>query len=150
MRYLLFLLSFTSLASASCLFRVANYSLSPIKVKVGFYHGESKQLRVGNSEINSVLIEGDNNCVSQSIDGSGIAYVDLIGGKSNGGWRYLPQSGMIRAVSKSVKSGGFVTGTDINGNDISLFNNFKTESGVFDVQIRPSQFRDSKSAGSSN
>lgn len=150
MRYLLFLLTFTSLVSANCLFRVSNYSLSAIKVKVGFYHGESKQLTVGNSEINSVLIEGNNNCTSQSIDGSGIAYVDLIGGKSNGGWRYLPQSGMIRAISKPVKSSGFVIGTDANGNNVSLFNNYKIESGVFDVQIRPSQFRDSKSAGSSN
>lgn len=144
MRYWITFLLCTSCAFSDCLFRVFNYSLYPVKVKVGFYHGESSILDINYSGVRSVSVADDKMCTASGEDGNGVVYANLVGGKSSGGWRYLPQSNMIRAMGKSVGSGDFVIGTNENGNNISLFNNYKPESGVFEVRIMPSQFRDSK------
>lgn len=144
MRYLFVFLLAASSSFADCLFRVINYSLYPIQVQAGFFGGESASLHVSNSGINSILLKSDFKCIANSVNGDGVVYVNLVGGKSSGGWRYVPQNAMIRAMGVYTKSNGFVMGTNPTGVNVSLISNYKPESEVFEVQVNPAMFRDSK------
>ena len=154
MRYIIFFVIFSQLVFADCLFRVANYSLQPIKVQAGFYRGESTIFTVSNSETNSKVVKADYECFTNGADGNGVVYIKIIGCTPNGnnlngcGWVYSPQSSIIRAYGASTKNSDFVMGA-VKNNKFTLYNNYKPESDSFDVQIKPAQFRGTAN-GSSN
>ena len=140
---------FYPMSFANCLFSVANYTNYPVKVQVGFYGSESKIINVSNQITKSVNVSNNLDCYGISQSGLGVVYINLIGSKSNGGWRYDPQGGMIRAIGKSRKNGAMTLGVEPNGHDVMLMNNYKPESDGFGVILKPAQFGTSK-IGSSN
>lgn len=138
----------TQLVFADCLFRVINYSLYPVTAKVGFYNGKSQTFKISNNGINSVNIVNEGyNCIGVAPSGTGVSYITLIGKNSQGAWRYIPISGTIMAVGSNNQN-GYVIGKSDSGNGITLINNYKPESSVFEVQIKPVQFRDTKNSSS--
>ncbi|MCE2706598.1 MAG: hypothetical protein LW807_05920 [Proteobacteria bacterium] len=150
MRLLTFILMLMySYGFADCLFKISNYSDYSVTIEVGFYKAESKSLVIPNSSNRTIMINSDYNCLSSNLSGNGLSYINLIGGKSIGGWRYIPQSNMLRAMGNSAKSENYVMGCNFDGNILMLMNNYKPESHVLSVMIKPSQFRVSK-MGSSN
>jgi hypothetical protein len=131
---------------ADCLFRVINYSRYSVGVVAGFYGGESASMTVGRNVANTVVVKSNYNCISANPSGAGIAHINL-SNNSNYGWRYLPATKMIRALGISNNNSTFVLAL-VNGRRVVLVNNYKPSQDVFEVQIKPSLFRDFRNSSS--
>jgi len=131
---------------ADCVFRVINYSRYSVTVNAGFYGAESATMTIGRNVSNAVMIKSDYNCTSFSPGGLGRAHINLVD-NVNYGWRYLPTSNMIRAMGISNNNSTFEIAFT-NRRRIVLMHNYKPTPDLFEVQIKPSLFRDFKNSSS--
>ncbi len=122
-------------AQADCTFNITNYSDVPIKVKAGFYNGPEADGEVNIASSRVIKIKNALSCNSMSNVGFGVTYINLVGGKSVGGWVYDPSVKMIRAIGLSRISKDMVSGVAPSGVKLTLFNNARPSSDSFDVRI---------------
>ncbi len=154
MKVLLFwgiLFSINYYSYADCAFEVTNYSSEIIKVKVGFWGHEFKstEFEIPNTGSRVVKLKSHYDCLSHAGSGLGVAYINLIGGKSQGGWVYSPDSSTIKAIGQSVPMSFGSYGLSPNGHGLVLKNNYKPQSEKFAVVIKDSD-RNLSKIGSMN
>jgi hypothetical protein len=137
-------------AQADCTFNITNYSDTPIMVKAGFYNGPEADGAVNIASSRIIKIKNILSCNSTSNIGFGVTYVNLVGGKSEGGWVYTPSTKMIRAIGQSRISKDMVSGTAPNGEKLVLFNNARPGSNSFDVSVEKAGRNISRQLGSMN
>lgn len=137
-------------AFADCEFIVNNYGSTDINVEAGFYSGKSNKFTVRVAGQNSVKIKSDYSCDSKSNAGFGVVYINLIGGKSKGGWIYSPEANMFRGVGVSIGNNEGVKGLAPNGSNLILYNNYTPKSNIFEVKVEKADRNISRQFGSMN
>ncbi|MCC2624883.1 MAG: hypothetical protein K0R14_756 [Burkholderiales bacterium] len=135
---------------ADCIFNITNYSDTPISVKAGFYDGPESSGVVNVASSRIIKIKNVLSCNSTSAVGFGVTYINLVGGKSVGGWVYSPSIKMIRAIGQSRISKDMVSGVAPNGEKLVLYNNARPGSDSFDVSIEKAGRNISRQLGSMN
>ncbi len=93
------------ISSADCMFKLMNYTDSPVTVKVGFYKGESEEF-VAEPATTSIrkITSSQYLCNSTNASGFGVVYVSFTNDPDHAGAIYVPRS-------DSVKLKGDFTGT---------------------------------------
>lgn len=131
---------------ADCKFEVFNYSNEVITAEVGIRKHDNAIARLVIPRVLSkaVLIKSDASCTEIDPSGVGMAYINLIGGKSKGGWIYSPQNNRISAIGASSSSAEGAFGYSANGSVLWLQNNYKPKSDVFQVVISKADRNTSK------
>ncbi len=141
-------LFYINITHADCTFRVFNYSQYTLSIEAGFSNNQSKKFSISPSMSNSITIK-DINCTSTSPSDLGLGYIKIIGDKNNDSqWRYVPSSHIIRAIGSSATGNAFVIGKTSNNNPIALYNNYSVTDGIFEVQVKPATFKDTKNSAS--
>ena len=144
----LFAINYINIIHADCTFRVFNYSGYKLNVEAGFTNNQSKKFSISPSMSNSITIK-DTNCTNTSPSGLGLGYIKIIGDKNNdSGWRYIPSSHIIRAIGSSTTGNTLVIGKTSNNNPIALYNNSSVTDDIFEVQVKPATFKDTKNSAS--
>ena len=141
-------LMFIGVAYADCDFIVTNNSSSRVVVEAGFFNKNNESFAVEPARSDARSIKGDYNCTDITPSGLGVSYVNLIGGKSSGGWVYDTVNKVIRANGASAASATGRIGVAPNGVLLWLPNNAKPENGVFNVEIKNIQRNVSRQFGS--
>lgn len=134
-------------ALADCEFIVSNYSDQSINLEAGFLGSKSTKFMVRNSSQNSVLIKNDATCDGELSHG---AYINLVGEKSKGGWVYVSNAKMYRAVGRAIGSDSGVEGLSPNGTRLILYNNYAPKSNTFEVRVGKADRNISRQFGSMN
>jgi hypothetical protein len=149
---LLFLLSLTlsSAVLANCNFIVNNYSDATVNIEAGFYNGKTSKAKVAAAASTVIPIKADLDCKSVSAAGFGITFINLIDGKSQGGWLYQPDGNLIRATGKSYTNSDGVVGQAPGGEKIVLMNNPKPQDEKFEVSIEKASRNISRQVSSMN
>lgn len=151
MKPILILLSifYVLAAWANCTFNVTNYSDSLVNIKAGFFNGESSTATVGIASSKNIVIKNTLKCNATSNIGSGITYINLVGGKSKGGWVYVPYpKSLIQGIGPSKGSRDMVAGVAPNGRELVLFSNTSPNVDSFDVRIQKAGRNISRQLGS--
>jgi hypothetical protein len=150
-RSVLILLNFFCILSAwaDCTFNVTNYSDTPVDFTAGFFNGESATARVGVASSKIVIVKNTLKCNATSNVGLGVTYINLVGGKSEGGWVYVPSpKAMIRGNGPTNGSRDMVAGVAPNGRKLVLFSNTSPNVDSFDVRIQKAGRNISRQLGS--
>ncbi|HLX53723.1 MAG TPA: hypothetical protein VKR58_07270 [Aquella sp.] len=134
---------------ADCTFNVTNYSDTPVNITAGFFNGESSTATVGVASSGIIVIKNTLKCNAESNIGSGVTYINLVGGKSKGGWVYVPSpKAMIQGIGPSKGSRDMVSGLAPNGRELVLFSNTSPNIDSFDVRIQKAGRNISRQLGS--
>lgn len=135
-------------AWSDCEFNITNYSNTKVKVEAGFYKGQKSTDTVGIASSRVIMVKSPLKCDAISDVGLGITYVNLVSGKSNGGWVYVPSAKLIRATGPSRLSRDSAFGIAPNGEKLVLSNNGKPDSDTFKVSIEKAGRNISRQLGS--
>ena len=135
---------------ADCSFVVTNNSSEDITVEAGFFGKGNTVFTVEGAMSKSAILKSNFKCNNVDRSGLGIAYINLIGGRSKGGWVYDPLAGMIRANGRMSKSADGRIGVAKNGSYLFLLNTINPESDQFVVQIKNISRNISRQFGSMN
>jgi hypothetical protein len=105
---------------ADCEFQLVNYSSEVIKAEAGFHkHNNAVAIfEIPKLQTKIVLIKSIALCNDIEPSGLGTAYINLVGGKSKGGFVYSPQNNRISAVGISSSRADGVFGYAPNGNTL--------------------------------
>ncbi len=138
MKKILFVVLFglSTLTFADCEFIITNYSSVKLNATIGFYNGESQTLNIPAKGVNNLLLRSDLTCTATTNYGGGVSFIRL--GKNintDGGWVYVPNNEMYRALGNIRKgnTGAFIQST--NKKIILLNNTHKPDADKFSVSI---------------
>ncbi len=126
----------SNIAFADCQFAIANYSSTKLVATVGFYHGESKTLDVPARGVNSIVLKSNLECTGTTNYGGGVSFIRLGNNvNTDGGWVYVPNNDMYRALGivRKDNSGAFIK--QANKKAILLKNTYKPNAGEFSVRV---------------
>ena len=146
----LLLLLFISNCYADCIFSVINNSTSTITMEAGFFNKNKILINLEPSMSSYQVVKSDLNCLDVAPSGVGFSYINLVGGKSSGGWVYDPGSKMLRAVGGYIAPADGRICTVGNGGAVLLLNNVKPQNDVFEVSIKNIKRNVSRQLGSSD
>jgi len=134
---------------SDCTFNVTNYSDTQVNITAGFFNGESSTTTVGVASSKNIIIKNTLKCNAESNIGSGVTYINLVGGKSKGGWVYVPSpKALIQGIGPSKGSRDMVAGVSPNGRELVLFSNTSPNVDSFDVRIQKAGRNISRQLGS--
>ena len=139
---------FIGVAYADCEFIVTNNSSSRVVVEVGFFNKNKESFVIEPARSDAREIKGDYSCTDITQSGLGVSYVNLISGKSSGGWVYDTVNKVIRANGASTASAIGRVGMSPNGTLLWLPNNAKPVNDVFNVEIKNIERNVSRQLGS--
>lgn len=149
MRKLILLLLFGN-CYADCIFNVTNNSTVAVTLEAGFFNKNKILINLDPSISSYQSVKSDLTCFDIASSGVGQSYVNLVGGKSSGGWVYDPAGKMIRATGGYITSAQGRIGTTSNGYKVLLLNNARPKNDVFEVSIKNIKRNVSRQLGSSN
>lgn len=137
---------------ADCNFLLSNYSSETLIAKAGFYHSESSEtFTIQPAQTRGVLVKSPLSCNSSSPSGLGVTYINLIQGKSNGGWVYiLSDKNIIRATGQLSDNQNKTFATSPNGTTIILNSNPNPSADKFSVVVEKAIYSVSKQKSSLN
>lgn len=140
---------FCGISYADCDFFVINNSSQPISVEAGYFGENNKVIfTIDQATSKNVIIKSDLKCDYVTRSGLGMTYINLIDGKSTGGWVYDPLAGIIRANGIGSKDANGRIGIAKNGIYLFLLNTINPASGHFVVQIKNPSRNISRQLGS--
>lgn len=143
------LLGICQMTQADCKFVVANNSNFVVKAEAGFYGGDKQTFTIDNAATKTVIVKSPWVCTTISPAGLSMAYINLVSGKSSGGWVYSPTSSMFRAMGGTLSSEAAL-GMAPNGHTLALMHNYKPKAETFAVSIKQADRNDSSKVGSTN
>jgi hypothetical protein len=147
-KFLLFCL--VSSCYADCIFTVTNNSTQTVMVEAGFFNQKKTAFSILPASVANQVVKSDLTCLDVTKAGLGVSYINLVSGKSSGGWVYAPATKMIRAVGSQIVSADGRIGNTPNGLEVFLSNNAKPTGGTFEVEIKNIKRNVSRQLGSSD
>lgn len=143
------ILSICQISYADCKFIIVNNSNFIVKAEAGFYGGNKQTFTIDNTATKSVIVKAPWVCTTISPAGLSMAYINLVSGKSSGGWVYSPTSSMFRAMGGTLSSEAAL-GMSPNGQTLALIHNYKPKAETSAVSISQADRNNSSKVGSSN
>lgn len=128
-----------NISYADCVFTVVNDSPVQISVEAGYYNNKTKVgFIIQPSQSVDGLVKSDFKCNEINQAGMGLTYVNLVNGKSLGGWVFDPNLAQIRAVGVSGTQSGAI-GHSANGTAVYLANTKNPAADRFIVTVKSVQ-----------
>ena len=125
-----------------------NRSKQTVIVEAGFFNKAKATFTVEPATQGVVMVNSELKCTDLIPPGLGVAYMNLIGGKSHGGWVFDASANMLRAKGDTSASAIGRIGLAPNGKLLILFNNHKPDANQFIVQINDAGRNISRQFGS--
>lgn len=140
--------SITSIANADCMFKIINYSDSPITVKFGFYNGQPMTVLAKPADTTIETVTNNYQCNSQAPNGLGVTYLTFPNDPDQGGVNYIPAAQHANLMGKFT---GTTDGREVksdNGTPLWLtVTDLSIKDDVFEVKLNFTGRPNSRSAG---
>ena len=130
--FILLSLGIINLTNADCMFKIINYTDSPITAKFGFYNGNSTTLIAKPADTTIQTITSNYECNSPSPSGLGVSYLTFPNDPDQGGVNYSP-------ITKRANLMGVFTGTT-DGREVKSDNGTPLWLTVTDLSIKDDVF----------